>query len=387
MIRSTFRSMIRRAVRPLAVAALCVLPCGAQQDGASQAVGFGPGRGPLEPDSIVVKYFTPVAYDAGEMANSATSLFGETIRVSTHAPPGVARSDTFVELPHFVVLRNTIVIRDTAAAAQQIAQLLGELDQAEKKRADAAASRDAEQQHQQAALEIENQKSEIIMRGEAADTMIQIRPRYVSLDTINTALASFQRQVSFTRNGQVAWTTTNNITAVPDAQMLVLCESKERAAQLTQLVDQIDRPQPQAVVSVTLIRASDKPVDSNLPRELVDNLSALVPYGAFEPLTVGILRCSLATGRQSELSMDLGERGSATFSFVPEAFNADTGELTLSQCQFNLQLAPERAGQNETSHSFTTNLTFRSGEYVELGAVGARPIFVVLKAELVRKST
>jgi hypothetical protein len=85
--------------------------------------------------------------------------------------------------------------------------------------------------------------------------------------------------------------------------------------------------------------------------------------------------------------MDLGERGSATFSFVPEAFNADTGELTLSQCQFNLQLAPERAGQNETSHSFTTNLTFRSGEYVVLGAVGARPIFVVLKAELVRKST
>ena len=379
--------MIRHAFRPLAAAALLVLPCGAQETGAPPVPGSGQGRGRLDPESVVVKYFTPVAYDAGEMASSATSLFGETIQVSTRAPAGSAPSDTFVELPHFVVLRNTIVIRDTAATAQQIAQLLGELDLTEKKRVDEAAKREAEEQARQVEVEIANQQRDLAARGEVADTMLQIRPRYVSLDTINAALAPFQRQVTFTSNGRSSWTT-NNVTAVPDAQMLVLCESKERAAQLTQLVDQIDRPQPQAVVSVTLIRAADKgAADSTLPRELVDNLRSLVPYSAFEPLTVGILRCSLATGRQSELSMDLAERGSATFSFNPEAFNPDTGELTLSQCTFSLQLAPERPGMNETSHSFTTNLTFRSGEYVVLGAVGARPIFVVLKAELVRKSS
>ncbi len=381
--------MIRHALRPLAVAALGVLPCFAQDAGSPAAgAGFAPIRGPLEPDSVVIKYFTPVAYDAGEMSSSAASLFGETISVRVRRA-GAGSGDADVEttdVPHFVVLRNTIVIRDTAPAAQQIAQLLAELDQTEKKRGEESARRDAELAQRQADLDRDNQQRELVLSGEIADTMLQIRPRYVALDTLNTALAPFQRQVTFTSNGRSSWTT-NNITAVPDAQMFVVCESKERAQQLQQLVEQIDRPQAQAVVSVTLIRAADKPVDSTLPRELVDNLRALVPYSAFEPLSVGILRCSLATGRQSDLSMDLGERGSATFSFNPEAFNPDTGELTLSQCTFSLQLAPERPGMNETSHSFTTNLTFRSGEYVVLGAVGARPIFVVLKAELVRKST
>ena len=379
--------MIRHAFHLIAIAALCVLPCGAQEGGSNPSAGIGQDRGPLDPASIVVKYFTPAAYDAGEMASSASSLFGETISVRVHPPDGDPAEFHTTELPHFIVLRNTIVIRDTAAAATQIAQLLGELDQAEKKRADEIAKRDADQQLRDVEVQLENQQREIVQRGESADTMVQIRPRYVSLDSINAALAPFQRQVTFMKDGRCAWTT-NNITTVPDAQMVVLCESKERTAQLTQLVDQIDRPQPQAVVSVTLIRAADKgAVESNLPRDLVDNLRALVPYGAFEPMTVGILRCSLATGRQSDLSMDLAERGSANFSFVPEAFNADTGELTLSQCTFHLELAPERPQTNGTTHSFTTNLTFRSGEYVVLGAVGAKPIFVVLRAELVRKST
>ena len=84
--------------------------------------------------------------------------------------------------------------------------------------------------------------------------------------------------------------------------------------------------------------------------------------------------------------MDLGGKGDGNFSFVPAAFNPDTGEITLSQCQFTLQLQPEKEGEPASTHSFTTNLTFKSGEYVVLGAVGARPIFVVLRAELVKKT-
>jgi len=194
--------MIRHLFRPIAVAALCVLPCGAQEGGSNPSAGIGQDRGPLDPASIVVKYFTPAAYDAGEMASSVSSLFGETISVRVHPPDGDPAEIHTTELPHFIVLRNTIVIRDTAAAATQIAQLLGELDQAEKKRADEIAKRDADQQLRDVEVQLENQQREIVQRGESADTMVQIRPRYVSLDSINAALPPPQRQVTFMKDGQ-----------------------------------------------------------------------------------------------------------------------------------------------------------------------------------------
>ena len=55
MIRHLFRPMFNRAFRPVAVATLCVLPCGAQENVSNSAAGIGQDRGPLAPESIVVK--------------------------------------------------------------------------------------------------------------------------------------------------------------------------------------------------------------------------------------------------------------------------------------------------------------------------------------------
>jgi len=366
-------------LRPFALSALAAIPCAAQD---ATAI-LGSARGPIQASQVSVKYFNPIGFDANELAESAGQLFGSEIQVTGEPLPD--GSETSVTLPHFVVLRNTIVIRDAPDAAAQIAKLLGDLDQSERQHMQDMEKRSAEEAAAATAHELAEQQRDLETRGQVADSTIEIRPRYVSLDTLFSALAPFQRDVTFCSNGRAAWTTIN-ISQVPDAQLLVLSESQDRIEQMRGLIDQIDRPQPQAVVSVTLIRASDKGNDSNLPKDLVENLKSLIPYGAFEPLSIGVLRCSLATGQQSELQMDLGEKGGATFSFVPAAFNPDTGEIALSQCNFNLQLNPDHENGSASSQSFTTHLTFKSGEYVVLGAVGLKPVFVVLRAELVRKN-
>jgi hypothetical protein len=389
--------MMLSLVRPLAVIALFVVPSPAaprpaQSQDATPLVGIP--RGPLDPASIVVKYFNPAAFEAGELQGSASELFGGEILLR-----GVANADGSVEnisLPHFVVLRNTLVIRDTAPAAAAIAKLLGELDQTEQARQQQQARQEQISQERAAEVERDNQLHEAAARGEIADTMVQIRPRYVNLATLGSALETFQRQVTYSSaNGKPGWVT-NSITVVQDAGMVVVCETRDRVDRLVTFAEQVDRPQPQALVSVTLIRAGDgdgasagggnRNGGATLPKELTENLRALVPYGSFEPMAVGVLRCSLATERESSMQMDLGGKGDGAFSFIPSAFNPDTGEITLSQCQFTLQLQPEKEGEQGSNHSFTTNLTFKSGEYVVLGAVGARPIFVVLRAELVKKT-
>lgn len=377
-------------LRPLAVALVVIaaLPSAAPQPSQEAAPPLGLPRGPLDPTTIVVRYFHPVSIDAGEMVESVSQLFGADLTLR-----GEPQADGAVEpvtLPRFVVLRNTIVIRDTAPVTAAIEKLMNELDSAEQVRQRQQEQQELQAQDRNAANERDREIQGALMRGELADTSMEIRPRYVTLATLGSALEPFQRQVTYAVGNGPGWVT-NSVTSMPDAQMIVVCETRARADRLAKLVEQIDRPQPQTLVSVTLIRASDGESDKrrgagSLPKELTENLSQLVPYSQFEPLAVGILRCSLATGRQSDLQMDLG-KGTGTFSFIPEAYNSDTGEITLSQCQFSLQLPPERDGEEGASHSFTTNLTFKSGEYVVLGAVGARPIFVVLRAEPVKKST
>jgi len=103
--------MITSLLRPLAAAALFALP---QQSQESTPL-LGIPRGPLDPTAIVVKYFNPVAIDAGEMLSSASELFGGEIQVVGSTPGD--NGAPVASLPHFVVLRNTLVIRDTAPAA------------------------------------------------------------------------------------------------------------------------------------------------------------------------------------------------------------------------------------------------------------------------------
>jgi hypothetical protein len=366
---------MRTLIGPLVLAALSALPTAAQD--ASSVLGAA--RGVVPSDKLSIAYFNPTAYDASELAESAAGLFGGEIRVT--AEPNAGEAGGEVSLPHFVVLRNTIAVRDLPDAAERIVKMLRQLDETEKEHLDQEAKRAAQQAAAETQQQLDAQQREIELRGEIADTTVEVRPRYVSIETIVSALAPFERQVSFCSNGRIAWST-QNVSQVPDAHMLVLCDSKDRIEQMQKLVDQIDRPQPQALVSVTLIRASDKN-DPNLPKELVENLRRLIPYDSFEPISTGVLRCSLATGQQCELTMDLEEKGQANFNFIPAAFNPDTRELTLTQCIFNLQLGPDRPNAPASTHSFTTNLTFQSGQYIVVGAVGLRSVFVVLRAELI----
>lgn len=354
-------------------------------------------HGPVAVSEVAIKYFTPIAYEAPELANAAAELFGAEVQLRRAAKDeNGATTEEIFGLPHFIVLRNSILIRDVPAVAEQIAKVLAELDQGERERMDRAAQLQRAEEAKQAELarreqedaeahqRLEEQRA-MAERGEIADTMLQIHPRYVPISTIESALQPFQRQVAFTQDGKNPWLTTS-ITQIAETQMLVICETRERAAQLKELVEQVDRPQPQAVISVMLIQAADSGHPSNLPGDLTDNLHALVPAESFQPLSTGVLRASLANGRTCDLQMDLGVRGNWSLHFTPEAFNPETGEITLAECQFSLQLAPERANEPQTNQSFTTNLIFKAGEYVVLGAVGVKPVFIVVRAEILKKS-
>lgn len=325
-----------------------------------QEAGPGAGHRNSDPSEMVVKPYAPRVYAVNDLFGAARQLFGDSVRVMNS------------EVPHFVVLGELLLVHDVEEDAARICAALADLEQSERERREA-------QKADPTAL---NLRAGIGSGGdgdaEVATETRQFRPRYVSIETLQSTLVPFVRDV---RTSVQRLDVIRNVNPIKEAQVVVVHETGERMKQLAELVDRVDQPVPQMNVVVTLVRAAAGPEQfSALPEELVRHLKHLVKAPGFISISTGMLRCATQSSQQCSLQMKQPGGVQWSLRFFPEAFDPEAGELSLRHCEFELAL-PASAEGSPVTQSFNTSLTIRAGEFVVLGGVGESPTFVVLRAE------
>ncbi len=335
-------------------------------------------RPAVDAKDVTVTPYTPKAFLAAQLHKAASELFGEQLLLINPAAGAGRNQLGFATVPHFVVLGDLLLVRDTSDEAAKIVATLTILETQEIKRRNDS-EEESEELRQRSALAVQHTRGD---DDTDATESAEFRPRYVSFKTLVDAVKPFERQVRYIKAGGSAWDTTN-LNVVADGRVIVACETALRMRDLKELVDRIDRPRPQMMVTITLLRpASPSEEVDTLPKELDQNLKTLLPARGFTTLAVGALRCAMESNRQCEMKAELEDGGSWTLAFFPDAFNPETSEFSLSHCEFQLKSpgAHDRPGRTQ---SFDTSLTFKAGEFVVLGGVGETPTLVALRAQLV----
>ncbi|MEM7311087.1 MAG: hypothetical protein AAF682_30735 [Planctomycetota bacterium] len=206
-------------------------------------------------------------------------------------------------------------------------------------------------------------------------------PRFISLDAAVQALEPLTRRDETIspggeRNG------TRNVTAVRERNLLVLRDTEENLATMTDLLVRIDQPEPQALLTCYLVRGKAGGDSSGLPKDLVDNMAKLVPQFALENAGFSMLQTSIAIGRTLSLRIDGKGTDKFELSFVPVAYDAATASLTVQRCSLQREYLQEQGGgliQGAKRQVFSTSTVFRGGEYTVLGAAGSDPVFLVVR--------
>jgi hypothetical protein len=346
----------RRRGLPLACAALLALalPAVAQEAGQpAQAPAPAPAQTPPPPSlapgqppildarELVVKYVRPQHATAHALAKMLEGLhhrqyFARNEDGSVVGP--YANIETFGEL---------IVLHDTPAQLRGLEATLAGLEQS--------------------------------LAGDAAQAAVaqlhvqEYVPRHQSINNLQRALDSFRRTVSNdSPSAGGPPMQVQNVTALQDPALLVLRDTPENVAAMLALLERLDVPAPQVLLTCVLLRPLDGvPAESGdeLSPELVAGLRALVPYDAFGQVGLAALRVAVVPGR--ELSVFGNYSGGRQFRLMlqPSGYDAAGGLLTLDRCRF-------KAADGE---ELETGLTLRTGEDTVLGASGEAPLFVVLR--------
>ena len=262
---------------------------------------------------------------------------------------------------NLTMMGSSILIMDEESVVEEILALLAELD-----RIESVAAEDAPQAPALRTLEFE--------------------PRYVSLTTIRTALSSYHRMVKepgeSSRDRSI-----ENVTYVSDRSLVILRDEEERVDEMLRLLTRLDVPEEQVLIT-TWIAVGDRSWSENsgLPDDLVQDLRVLLPDFGFQADGYSVVRSSVAAGRGLELEIE-GRGQDYLLSLRPSAYDAETGRLTLDQCQFLKRTQPVAlpagavAGPGQTRLLFQTSAVLEAGDYTVLGASGQSPVFLVIKVE------
>jgi hypothetical protein len=204
-------------------------------------------------------------------------------------------------------------------------------------------------------------------------------PRYITLDSAVQALASYDIRGS---------NNARNVSVLPERNVLVLRDSEARVAEMSALLSSLDRPEPQAILKCYIVRGAAEGDSKGLPADLVKNLEALVPQFKFTSIGFGLLRTSVASGRDVALRLEAAAGNQAfELSMLPVAYDPATASLTVQRCRLDrdASMGAVDAAGGATGRSaggrqqiFSTNAVLRGGEYTVLGASGSEPLFVVL---------
>lgn len=315
-----------------------------ENPGVNQPAGAQPVDGPplRSADDLTTSFYRPGHVDLIELANLAREFHGRDIYVVER---GGLRAHP---LRNLQTLGDSLLIYDEPEAVERIQAWCRLVDQPREGSTPA---------------------------GPAELVVAEWRPGFVSLETAYRALEPFQRGVdpspertrNASRPGMVQQPVlVRNISRVDAQGVLILRDSADQVQQMLDVLDELDKPDTQLLLTTMVLRGSSDPAPSGsppVPAELSAGLSQLVPYDHFVVEDMGILRTA-TRGREIGVRMAQGNH----LILSAEAFDAASSTLTAS---FEFR--------SDDGFALETRTALGTGEYTVLGATGAEPRFVVLR--------
>lgn len=321
----------------LAALALCPLTLAQDAQDAQQAPV-------LSVDDLRLEHFRPSHISSRDLYVAASELFGREIPVIERGGHRGHR------VRNIQSLGDALVLLDEPARVDNLLERLQALD--------AAAARP---------------RDDSPPTPSALQTS-QWSPNHIGLRDAMAALAPFQQQIDVTST--TPFVGARQVQMVPNVSMsaelntIVMRDTPTNVRAMTELLDSLDKPSPQFLVSALVIegRTSDKlPHETAAPAELVQHLSQLLPFEHFVTLSTGLVQTS-ANADLIVLEMPAAGDAGSQLELRPLAYDSGAGSLT-AQAEFQVR----------DGRSFRTTAAIPTGEYTVLGASGARPVFLVLR--------
>jgi hypothetical protein len=217
-----------------------------------------------------------------------------------------------------------------------------------------------------------------VSRSPEAELLTEIyAPRFVAVERLYGALEPLRRKVLEAGAPGMPPEDHDNVVSQKSPPLLVLRDTEEHVARMRELLERLDQPPPQALLTCWVVRARGTETDPGIPAELADNLRRLLPYRGFQLLTTVVVRTSVLAGEEPSLSGSWHreqEDGSAdsgvfTLKLRPNGLDQEARRISLDRIEF----------QSEDGPRFDTSAVLDFDEYTVLGAAGSEPLLVTLQ--------
>lgn len=198
---------------------------------------------------------------------------------------------------------------------------------------------------------------------------------HISLDSARIALRSLydaQRRAG----GQPGDPAPPQLSFVDEQGQILVRGTVEQIAEVHDILKKLDVPRPHITLSFFLIQGcAEEDNDDRVPLDLSRDLGELVPFAGFKLLSSAIVPSDGSGQIQLDVQLE-DDRGTVNLELTPAAYDATAGTLALERAQVLLHLSEN--GRNSTS-AIRTSTSLEAGRYTVLGAVGADPVFMVIK--------
>ena len=319
--------------------AVPVPPSSGIEPAASQEQESGPGW------PVVVQYFAPTKAPVEELSEALRFLYSTRRRGAGEA------------MPLFQPLGETLLIQTSQETLEEVLRIAGDCD------------------------------ANYVGRGENSATsqeQWQYEVKHVALDSVRKALRYLDRS-TFIEEGTAGGLAPRaarglRISYVDERGLLIAQGTAAEIERARLILRDLDVPRSRLMLTCYVVQGSNEESTEALPAELLRDLGKLVPFAGFELLSTGVLPTDAS--REVSMSVDLDDqRGSFELEMLPSAYDARSGQLALSSITFKMVLNPgaPAASRSSTRRSFQTSTSLRTDRYTVLGAVGATPVFVVVK--------
>jgi hypothetical protein len=293
-------------------------------------------------DELILRYYSPQIADSRSVASVMERFYRREFYVKSE--------DGSISGPvrNIQAFGESVMIYDTPEFVDRVLEAMVSLEE--------AATRDPNNPTGERAMQL---------------SVVEYAPRYQPVKNLYQLLDPFRKDIvvgfldtpSRGRQAQIA----RNITMLEEPATLVLRDTAESVEEMVSLLRRMDQPAPQVLISVWLLRGSHEPQQGELPADLVQNLSNLVPFPGFTRESMGVLRSSVIAGQAMTIRGDM-HQDRFELKLIPGGYDVDARQLAITACEFY-------AGQQ----GFSTSTVVSAGEYTVLGATGSDPVFVVLQ--------
>lgn len=289
-------------------------------------------------DGVRLHFWSPERGDLDELFDWAYRSFLRDVTPATAEGEEQTAENLFL-------MGDSIVVYDTDAYAARVLAALAEMDTAWHESSDPYELPDYE--------------------------TYEYSPRYLPVDATLRALEQYEHSI-YVEDGAGGVAENANIRLLRERGLILIVDLPAQVARMRALLQRIDVPQPQILITCYLARGADSPgAGVPLPADLTGHLAHLVPYPEFTGLSVGLLRTAAAPGQEISIALPVGPNEVYQLEARTGAYDRESGSLTLDTCAFT------EVSTHQTI--FRTGTSLARDEYTVIGASGDTPLFVVLQ--------